>query len=76
MAAVHYHCGRYTDAIAAAQQGLVHAPDEPALHFFLGSALWEAKQHDDARHHLIRAADLAPNSLWRERAEDILKIEN
>jgi len=76
LAAAHYHCGRYTDAITAAQQGLEHTPDDPALHFFLGSALWEAKQRNEAREHLIRAADLAPNSQWRERAEQLLRIKD
>jgi Flp pilus assembly protein TadD len=75
-AAVYYHCGRFTDAIAAAQQGLAHAPDNPALHFFLGSALWEANQRDEGRDHLIRAADLAPNSQWRERAEELLQMKD
>ena len=74
LAAAHRHCRRYADAIAAAQQGLALAPDDPALHFYAGAALWENGQRDQARTYLLRAADLAPASTWRERAEEILKI--
>jgi Flp pilus assembly protein TadD len=74
LAAAQRHCRRYADAVTAAQQGLALAPDDPALHFYVGAALWEDDQREQARAYLLRAADLAPASTWRERAEDILKI--
>jgi len=74
LAAAQRHCRRYADALTAAQQGLTLAPDDPALHFYAGAALWETDQRDQGRVYLLRAADLAPASTWRERAEDILQI--
>jgi tetratricopeptide (TPR) repeat protein len=74
LAIAQRHCRRYADAIAAAQHGLALAPDDPALHFLAGAALWEADQREQAHAYLLRAADLAPASTWRERAEELLKI--
>lgn len=73
LAAAQRHCRRYADAIAAAQRGLALAPDDPALQFYAGAALWENDQCEQARAYLLRAADLAPASTWRERAEELLK---
>jgi tetratricopeptide (TPR) repeat protein len=72
LAAMLYHCRSYAEAVEAARQGLKLAPNDPALHFFLGAALWESRDRDAARPHLIAAADLAPASEWRKRAEQTL----
>ncbi|HEY0733580.1 MAG TPA: hypothetical protein VGD69_01635, partial [Herpetosiphonaceae bacterium] len=72
LASMFYHCRSYNQAADAAQRGLALAPNDPALRFFLGAALWEDRSQDVARPHLIAAADLAPASEWRKRAEQTL----
>lgn len=72
LAAMLYHCRSYKQAADAAQRGLALAPHDPALHFFLGAALWEDRDREAGRPHLIAAADLAPASEWRKRAEQLL----
>ncbi|HEY0607747.1 MAG TPA: tetratricopeptide repeat protein [Herpetosiphonaceae bacterium] len=72
LASMFYHCRSYTQAAEAAQRGLALAPNNPGLRFFLGAALWEDGNQDAARPHLIAAADLAPASEWRKRAEQTL----
>ncbi|HEX6291441.1 MAG TPA: hypothetical protein VFZ66_19815 [Herpetosiphonaceae bacterium] len=72
LASTLYHCRSYPQAAEAAQRGLALAPNDPALHFFRGAALWENREKDAGRAHLIAAADLAPASEWRRRAEQML----
>lgn len=72
LASMFYHCRSYKQAAEAAQRGLTLAPDDPALHFFRGAALWEDRDREAGQPHLIAAADLAPASEWRVRAEQML----
>lgn len=72
LASMNYHCRAYQQAAEAARRGLALAPNNPGLHFFLGAALWEDRDQQAARPHLIAAADLAPASEWRKRAEQTL----
>lgn len=72
LASMYYHCRSYKQAAEAAQRGLALAPNDPALRFFLGAALWEDRDRESGRPHLIAAADLAPASEWRKRAEQTL----
>jgi Flp pilus assembly protein TadD len=68
LAATSYRCGDHvaaTDAARAAQR--VGAGPEAA--YYLGAALAALGDSVAARAALIRAADLAPASIWRERAE-------
>jgi tetratricopeptide (TPR) repeat protein len=76
LAAAYFHCGSYNEGLTAARQGLKHAPDDPALLFFLGAALWEHGDPDVGRSLLLRAADRAPGSQWRARAEQTLNMED
>ena len=73
LAAMLYHCRSYAQAAEAAQQGLQRAPNDPALHFFLGAAQWENHAKESGRAHLLTAADLAPAGEWRRRAEQMLQ---
>jgi tetratricopeptide (TPR) repeat protein len=72
LAAMLYHCRSYKEASEAAQHGLTLQPNDPALHFFLGAALWEQGTRDAGRRHLLLAADRAPASEWCKRAEQVL----
>lgn len=72
LASTLYHCRSYRESAEAAAQGLSLAPNDPALHFFRGAALWEAGDRVAGRPHLIAAADRAPGSEWRRRAEQTL----
>lgn len=72
LAEARYHCRAYDQAADAAQRGLQIVPDSAALEFFLGASLWERGRREAARSHLLRAADLAPQSEWRTRAETLL----
>jgi tetratricopeptide (TPR) repeat protein len=66
-----YQCGSYADAIPAAQRALAATSRADAF-FYLGGALAHTGQFSHARAALIRAADLAPASQWRVRAELLL----
>lgn len=68
LAALRYHCGSFAQAAEAARsaQDLGAGPDAA---YYLGAALAALGERADARAQLIRAADLAPASIWRERAE-------
>lgn len=76
LAAARYQCGEFAPAIAAAETALLLAErtgsPAAAAHFYLGAALAHQGNPAAARPHLIRAADLAPASVWRERAELLL----
>jgi hypothetical protein len=71
LAAALYHCRAYREAAEAARNGLQIAPQDAALTFFLGAALWESG-NQAGREYLINAADLEPASEWRKRAEQLL----
>lgn len=68
LAAHSYHCGRF-DAAAAAARAALGAGAGPDAAYYLGAALAALGDAPDARAALIRAADLAPASDWRRRAE-------
>ena len=72
LANIAYHCRAYEEAVRAARDGLRYAPNEAALHFWLGAALLEHGQPELGQKHLLAAADLAPASEWRIRAEQLL----
>lgn len=65
-------CGQPAEALAAGDQLARRWPDEPAGHFIRGSALLSLNRHDEGREALLLAADLAPTSSWRTRAEVFL----
>lgn len=68
LAASSYHCGHFAQAVEAARAAqTVGAGPEAA--YYLGAALAAMGDSGAARAALIRAADLAPASIWRERAE-------
>jgi tetratricopeptide (TPR) repeat protein len=66
-----YQCGEFGPAIDAARRALEDRPRADAS-FYLGAALAHSGETEAARTALIRAADLAPASMWRRRAEIIL----
>lgn len=72
LAGSHYQCYAFAGASAAARRALSYDPQRADASFYLGAALARLEQEDEARAALIRAADLAPASIWRERAEGIL----
>lgn len=71
LAAHHYHCGGFAAAAqtARAAQAAGAGPDAA---YYLGAALAALGDRPAARAALIRAADLAPASDWRRRAEQVL----
>lgn len=74
VAAAHrYHCGQFAGAAEAARaaQG---ARARPEAAYYLGAALAALGERDAARAALISAADLAPASDWRRRAELALSL--
>ncbi len=73
VAANRYHCGQFAGAAeAAAAARAVGAGPEAA--YYLGAALAALGERDEARAALISAADLAPASDWRRRAELALSL--
>jgi Flp pilus assembly protein TadD len=68
LAALRYHCGRFAEAASAAREAQARGAGPDAA-YYLGAALAALGQPGDARIALIHAADLAPASIWRERAE-------
>jgi tetratricopeptide (TPR) repeat protein len=71
LAALSYRCGRYEQAAAAAREAQA-AGASPEAAFYLGAALVALDDAPAARTALIAAADLAPASDWRRRAEEEL----
>lgn len=71
LAASRYYCADFQGAVAAAQQALQYNPRADAA-FYLGLALNATGERAAAQIALKRAADIAPASIWRERAEDRL----
>lgn len=66
-----YQCHAFNEAADAARHALDHAARADAA-FYLGAALAHLGEWEDARAMLTRAADLAPASIWRRRAELLL----
>lgn len=73
LAAIHYHCGDFAAAEQAARTALDHNAAAVDATYYLGAALEARGDRQAARVALVRAADLAPASPWRERAELILE---
>lgn len=71
LAAHRYHCNNFAGAVEAARMALTQTPGAAAA-FYLGSALTALGDNEAARQTFIQAADLAPASVWRERAEAAL----
>jgi Flp pilus assembly protein TadD len=68
VAAQRYHCGQFVGAADAARAARA-AGAGPDAAYYLGAALAALGERDAARVALISAADLAPASDWRRRAE-------
>ncbi len=78
LAGIQFQCGDFAVAQRAAHQAIALDDATPGLQppaeawLYLGAAqLWQGDTHA-ARTALITAADLAPASTWRERAEPLL----
>lgn len=71
LAAHQYYCGQPGDALSSAQHAADSGGGAESV-YYLGVALAALGQPGRARSALIRAADLAPASVWRERAETAL----
>lgn len=70
LAALRYHCGQLPGALEAARAAQAAGAGAEAV-YYEGVSLAELGAAE-ARSALIRAADLAPASIWRERAEAAL----
>ncbi len=71
LAAIRYHCGYSGGAAAAARVALEWGGGGDAR-YYLGAALLELGHYEESREMLIQVADMAPASVWRQRAEDKL----
>jgi tetratricopeptide (TPR) repeat protein len=69
LAAVRLNCGDPAGARDAAARALAGAPADAEANYYLGRALAALGERTEARRALIQAADLAPASPWRARAE-------
>ncbi|MEO7910622.1 MAG: tetratricopeptide repeat protein [Roseiflexaceae bacterium] len=69
LASVRFGCGDPAGSRDAAEQSLQRAPTSAEASYYLGRALAMLGDRIAAQRALINAADLAPRSLWRERAE-------
>jgi tetratricopeptide (TPR) repeat protein len=69
LAAARLGCGETAGARDAAARALARAPTDAEANYYLGRALAALGERTEARRVLIRAADLAPASPWRARAE-------
>jgi tetratricopeptide (TPR) repeat protein len=69
LASVRFGCGDPAGSRVAAEQALQRAPASAEASYYLGRALAALGDRPAARLALINAADLAPRSPWRERAE-------
>jgi tetratricopeptide (TPR) repeat protein len=69
LAAARFACGDAGGARGAAVQALQRNPASAEASYYLGRALAVLGERAAARLALINAADLAPASPWRERAE-------
>lgn len=68
LAATSYQCADFARAVEAAQKALDYGAGADAL-YYLGASLARQGQRDAAYTALVQAADLAPDSIWRRRAE-------
>lgn len=66
-------CGEALPAIAAAEQSVRLDPADAEAAYHLGRAYILSGDPESARTALMRAADLAPASVWRVRAEQHLQ---
>ncbi|NTW02214.1 MAG: tetratricopeptide repeat protein [Oscillochloris sp.] len=71
LAAHQYYCGHHEAALASAQYAVDSGGGAESV-YYLGMALSALGQQDRARSELIHVANLAPASIWRERAETAL----
>jgi Flp pilus assembly protein TadD len=69
LAAARLDCGETIGARDAAARALARAPADAEASFYMGRALAILGERTEARRALIQAADLAPASPWRVRAE-------
>lgn len=74
LAAARLRCADPAGARAAAQRALTLDPASAEATYYLGRALALLGDRSGARAALISAADLAPDSPWRERAETQLGV--
>lgn len=74
LAAARFSCGDPAGARDAAEQALRRSPSSAEATYYLGRALAQLGDQDGARLALVSAADLAPTSSWRERAEAQLDV--
>jgi predicted Zn-dependent protease len=74
LAAAEIACGDATAAAAAARRALAIAPQSAEALYALGRALAAQGDTDGARAALVAAADAAPASEWRARAEAQLSL--
>jgi hypothetical protein len=72
LASVRFSCGDPAGSRAAAEQALQRTPTSAEASYYLGRALAALGAQPAARLALINAADLAPRSPWRERAEELI----
>ncbi len=70
-AGIAYQCSDFATAQTAAARALALAPNDPAALFYAG-ATRAHRGNAAARPWLVAAADAAPASVWRERAELLL----
>ena len=73
LSALQYYCNQPEAALSSAQRAADNGGGAESF-YYLGMALNTLGQRDRARSELIRAADLAPASVWRERAETALAL--
>jgi predicted Zn-dependent protease len=69
LAAARLGCDDPAGARDAAAHALARAPADAEANYYLGRALLAVGERSAARRALIQAADLAPASPWRARAE-------
>jgi Flp pilus assembly protein TadD len=69
LAAARLGCGETVGARDAAERALARAPADAEANYYMGRALAMLGERTEARRALIQAADLAPASPWRVRAE-------
>jgi tetratricopeptide (TPR) repeat protein len=74
LAAISFRCNDPAAAQNAAAQALIYDPTNAEATYYLGRALAQLGDRAGARTALIKAADLAPASAWRERAETQLRV--
>jgi Flp pilus assembly protein TadD len=74
LAAMQLRCGNLAGATVSARRALTLAPTSAEAAYYLGRALALSGDRRGARQALISAADLAPASDWRVRAEQELQV--